>query len=374
MTHPEEIARRELRLELRERELERREREVTIREEKLGRLQEENLYLQEQIGADQKYQEIIGVGKPMQEVYELISRVAFADTTVLIQGETGTGKELIARAIHHHSSRKKRLLIRVNCATLPAALIESELFGHEKGSFTGAKGQHIGKFELANHGTIFLDEIGELPLELQVKLLRVLQEREIERIGGSQPIPVDVRVLAATNRNLFQEVAAGRFRSDLYYRLQVFPITLPPLRERTGDIPLLVLHYLKWFARKHVREVTSISQKAMKELMGYDWPGNVRELEHLMERSVLLSQGDVLKKVDIPDGAKKGEAVVNERPVRTMEENEKEHILFVLKKCNGKVFGKGGAAEALDMHVSTLNSRMRKLGIKKEQSYYTAFR
>ena len=382
MTKEEEILRRELELGQREQALARREEELGRLERQLEeirrtkqQLEEENLYLQEQIGGDRKYQEIIGVGKPIQEIYQLISRVAFTDTTVLIQGETGTGKELIARAIHRHSSRKKRLLVKVNCATLPASLIESELFGHERGAFTGATGQHIGKFELANHGTIFLDEIGELSPELQVKLLRVLQEREIERIGGNHAIRIDVRVLAATNRSLLSEVAAGRFRSDLYYRLYVFPITVPPLRERIEDIPHLVLHYIRLYAGKHGKEIKNISQKAMRDLMGYNWPGNVRELEHLIERSILLNQGDVIKKVDLPDGMEKGaSAAVSERPVKTMEENEKEYILFVLKRCNGKVFGKGGAAEALNMHVSTLNSRMRKLGIKKEQSYYAGFR
>jgi transcriptional regulator with GAF, ATPase, and Fis domain len=292
--------------------------------------------------------------------------VAAADSTVLILGETGTGKELIARAIHNSSLRKEKLMVRVNCGALPASLIESELFGHERGSFTGAIEQRIGKFELASGSTLFLDEIGELVPELQVKLLRALQEKEIERIGGKGVIKTNVRIIAATNRVLHKEVEAGRFRSDLYYRLNVFPITIPSLRERKEDIPSLVSYFISRYSRNTGKKVTTISQKVMQDLMVYDWPGNVRELEHLIERSVLLSTGTTIKEVYLPVKDRRSQSGITNTPrMKTIWENERDHIISVLQKCNGKIRGAGGAAEILDIPPTTLHSRMKKLGIKK---------
>jgi formate hydrogenlyase transcriptional activator len=333
-------------------------------------LEEEKLYLQQEVSGNYSFDEIIGSGKEMEEIYEQMSQVAFANSTVLILGETGTGKELIARGIHNASSRKDKLMVKVNCASIPENLIESELFGHEKGSFTGAIERRIGKFELANNGTLFLDEIGEMPLDLQVKLLRVLQEKEIERIGGKTVIKINVRVIAATNRDLLSEVKEGNFRNDLYYRLNVFPIVMPPLRNRKEDIPELTKHFIQRYSRSTGKKVDGISNNAMKDLMAYDWPGNVRELEHLLERSILISKGNIIKEFHLPmAGKKKLKPEQEDLYIKTNEENERDHILFVLKKCNGKIFGKGGAAQVLDMHVSTLNSRIRKLGIKKEQVF-----
>lgn len=333
-------------------------------------LEEEKLYLQEEAGSGFTYSDIIGSGEAIKKVFNLLSQVSFAQSSVLILGETGTGKELVARAIHNASPRKDKLMVKVNCATLPANLIESELFGHEKGSFTGAIERRIGKFELANHGTLFLDEIGEMPLELQVKLLRAIQEKEIERVGGNAVIRTDVRIIAATNRNLQKEVTEGRFRSDLFYRLNVFPITLPPLRDRKEDIPALATYFAERSARNTGKKDIRISNSAMKELMAYHWPGNVRELEHLVERSLLLTTGNIIRSIHLPltrlaDNNKEPD----NRYTRTLEEMEREYILAVLKKCNGKISGTGGAAEILGLHVSTLNSRMKKLGILKEQHF-----
>jgi len=330
-------------------------------------LEEENSYLLKEIGGGHDFKELIGSAPAMQEVFHLVSRVADSRSTVLLLGETGTGKELIARAIHNDSPRRDKMMIKVNCAALPEHLIESELFGHEKGSFTGAIEKKIGKFELANNGTLFLDEIGELPLDLQVKLLRVLQEREIERIGGKGTIPVDVRIIAATNRNIEKEVAERRFRADLYYRLNVFPIVVPPLRDRKADIPLLAAYFIERYAKYAGKHITGISEKFQQSMMAYDWPGNVRELEHLIERSILLTPGHILKETHLPG------VETDPRPrqdhFKTMQENERDHILSALKKCNGKISGPGGAAELLDIHVSTLNARIRKLGIRKDRSY-----
>lgn len=333
-------------------------------------LEEENQYLQGEVSSGYTYSDIVGVCAPMKKVFHLLSQVAFANSTVLILGETGTGKELIARAIHNSSSRSEKLMVKVNCAVLPPNLIESELFGHEKGSFTGATERRIGKFELANNGTLFLDEIGEMPLDLQVKLLRAIQEREIERIGGKSTIKINVRLIAATNRPLHQEVEKGRFRQDLYYRLNVFPITLPPLRERKEDIPALVSHFMDRFAKNTGKKIKHISGKAMKELMAYSWPGNVRELEHLMERSVLMTPGNTIREVHLPvnnkDEIKKR---LEDEYLKTHEENERDHIIRVLNKCNGKIYGPGGAAAILQLKVSTLNSKIRKLGIRKNKTY-----
>lgn len=327
------------------------------------KLEMENDYLREQIKTIYNFSEIVGSGAQMQKVYRLISRVAESDSTVLLLGETGTGKELIARAIHNTSPRKSKLMVKVNCAALPAHLIESELFGHEKGAFTGAIDRRIGKFELANNSTLFLDEIGEMPLELQVKLLRVLQERELERLGGRTTIKVDVRVIAATNRNLEAEVQAGRFRSDLFYRLNVFPINLPPLRERHEDIEPLANFFVAKFNKNTGKKVNGISLKVMQELKSYQWPGNVRELEHLIERSILLCEGNTLKEIHLPrhEDNKQTPGVYNV----TLEQIERVYIIDVLKRCSGKISGTGGAAEILEVPGTTLHSKMKKLGISK---------
>lgn len=314
---------------------------------------------------------IIGRSESLGQVLNLLQIVAPSETSVLILGESGTGKEKIAQSIHTLSPRKTKPLIKVNCATLPAALIESELFGHEKGAFTGATDRRIGKFEQAEGGTIFLDEIGEMPPDLQVKLLRVLQEKEIERIGGRNTIRINVRVIAATNRNLEEEVAGGRFRIDLYYRLNVFPILLPPLRERKEDIPLLADHFVHLYARKAGKKITGLSDRALKSLMHYHWPGNIRELENLIERSVLLSNGTNIEDIPIPTVRLEEIANLNggTQHTKTMEENERDHIQLVLAQCNGKVAGPNGAAERLGIPVSTLNSRMKKLGIQIEKQF-----
>ncbi|HUC82846.1 MAG TPA: sigma 54-interacting transcriptional regulator [Flavisolibacter sp.] len=333
-------------------------------------LEEERSYLQNEVSSGYTHSDIIGQSHSMQQVFHLLSQVSHVNSTVLILGETGTGKELIARAIHNASPRKDNLLVKVNCAVLPANLVESELFGHEKGSFTGATERRLGKFELANNGTLFLDEIGELPPDMQAKLLRAIQEKEVERIGGRSTIKINVRLIAATNRDLQQEVDAERFRRDLYYRLNVFPILLPPLRERKEDIPLLVAHFIEKYARNAGKKIKNISGMAMKELLSYSWPGNVRELEHLIERSILLTEGETIRHVYLPTNNKKEiKEVLKDNYLKTLDENEREHILQVLNYCKGKIFGPGGAAEILNVKVSTLNSRMKKLGIRKNKMY-----
>ncbi|WP_289661156.1 sigma-54-dependent transcriptional regulator [Flavobacterium panacagri] len=307
---------------------------------------------------------IIGSSPLLKEVIEKIKIVAPAETSVLILGESGTGKERAAHSIHELSGRKSSPIVVVNCAALPHSLIESELFGHEKGAFTGANSMRIGKFEQAHEGTIFLDEIGELPLDSQVKLLRVLQEKEIQRLGGNKTIKVNVRIVAATNRTLEKEVAEGRFRLDLYYRLNVFPIQLPTLKERAADIEALAHYFVKKYAVSSRKNVTGISPIALEQLMQYDWPGNIRELEHLIERNVLLAKTSEIEKFDLPSN--------NQQPLelklgglKSMEEMEKEHIMSALQLCNGKVSGPGGAAELLKMQPQTLFSKMKKLGIKQ---------
>jgi transcriptional regulator with GAF, ATPase, and Fis domain len=333
-------------------------------------LEEEKIYLQEEIQTSHNYSEIIGESPAIKKVFHWVRQVASSDSTVLLLGETGTGKELIARAIHNSSPRKNKLMIKINCAALPANLIESELFGHEKGSFTGAIERRIGKFELAHQGTLFLDEIGEMPLELQVKLLRALQEKEIERVGGKSTIKTDVRIIAATNRDLEKLVEEGKFRIDLYYRLDIFPIHLPPLRERREDIPLLASHFIFRFAKKSGRKIKNLNNQALKELMQYHWPGNIRELEHLIERSILLSPGETITEIHLP--IQKQRTVANnpipteEIILKTIDENERDYILKVLKYCKGKISGEKGAAELLGIPPSTLNSRMKRLGIKRE--------
>lgn len=311
---------------------------------------------------------IVGSSHLLLKVFDHLSQVAPIDTSILILGESGTGKERIADCIHRLSPRRNKPFVKVNCAALPASLIESELFGHEKGAFTGAADRRTGKFEQANEGTVFLDEIGEMPIELQAKLLRVLQEREIERLGSRAPIHINVRFIAATNRNLEKEVAEGRFRLDLYYRLNVFPLTLPSLRDRSEDIPALVAHFISVFNQKTGKRITSVTDKVMAQLQQYHWPGNIRELEHLIERSMLLSRGPNIEEVVLP-GFRQTEhipAPVTDNRIKTIHENERDHILSVLKKCNGRVWGAGGAAELLQVPPTTLHSKMKKLGIRKE--------
>jgi transcriptional regulator with GAF, ATPase, and Fis domain len=348
---------------LNSREMERQMEEVRCYKK---RLENEKYDLQNEPDTNSDPAEIIGKGPEIQKIYQAIRQVAVFNSTVFITGETGTGKELIAQAIHGNSNRRNKRMIKVNCAALPVNLIESELFGHERGSFTGAIARKIGKFELANNSTLFLDEIGELPSGLQVKLLRAIQEKEIERVGGKRTIKINVRIVAATNRNLQKEVAEGRFRGDLYYRLNVFPIFVPPLRSRLDDIPLLVSHFIQKLARKTGKNVTDISAKALGHLMKHNWPGNIRELENCIERSLLMSDRPVIERVELPGfGSLLSKSAGHSTLSKTLHENERDHIIAILKKCNGKVGGSGGAAEILDVNTSTLNSRMRKLGIRR---------
>ena len=332
-------------------------------------LQAENVYLQEEIKLSHNFNEIVGNSDELKYVLYKVEQVAAADATVLILGETGTGKELIARAIHQASLRQNRTLVKVNCAVLPANLIESELFGHEKGAFTGASARHLGRFELANGGTLFLDEIGELPLELQPKLLRVLQEGEFERVGGSQTIKVDVRIIAATNRNLKAEVQTGRFREDLWYRLNVFPLTLPPLRGRKGDIPLLVNHYVNQFSKKLGKPIQSIAPATIKALQDHAWPGNVRELANVIERAVINLQGPVLHLADKLEPAPAGhQSADGGNGRKRLAEMEKEIIYQRLVESDWKIEGPGGAAKSLGLNPSTLRLRMNKLGIRRPET------
>lgn len=315
------------------------------------------------------FEGIIGNSSQMVTVFNYIKKVAPSDTSVLILGESGTGKEKIAKSIHDLSPRKDKPLIIINCGAIPENLAESLLFGHEKGAFTGATDKRIGKFELANGGTIFLDEIGEMPLELQVKLLRVLQEREIERVGGLMPIKIDVRIIAATNKNLEEEVAAGRFRMDLYYRLHVFPIMVPSLKKRKEDIPELADHFIKIYSERMNRKTPVLSDNALQQIMNYDWPGNIRELEHLIQRTILLTEGNTIKNIEFSPSSKiHAQQNTDSFSIKTIMENERDYILYILKKCNGKISGVGGAAEILDIHPSTLNSKIKKLEIKREIS------
>lgn len=315
-----------------------------------------------------EFSNLVGKSPKFLETLARAKMVGATDTSVLILGESGTGKEMIAQAIHKISTRRYKPFVVVNCGTLPNNLIESDLFGHEKGAYTGAINKREGKFELADGGTIFLDEIGELPLELQVKFLRVLQEREIEPIGG-KPKKINVRVLAATNKDLEEEVAAGRFRIDLYYRLNVFPLMMPSLRERKEDIPLLANHFIKKYSNEAGTQPPMLSAEAANMLVQYDWPGNIRELENTMQRNIVMANGAVMESLDIP--VSKRAAVTNgngKGGFKTMIENERDHILAVLESCNWKISGKGGAAEVLDINVNTLNSRIKKLGIQRNNN------
>jgi len=326
------------------------------------RLMDEKMYHEEKHLQSLHFEDIVGQSPAISRVLAQISQVAATDTSVLILGETGVGKELVASAIHLHSHRNKRPLIRVNCSALPESLIPSELFGHEKGAFTGAIGRRTGRFELADGGTLFLDEVGDLPLEIQVRLLRVLQSKEFERIGGTETLHSDFRLLLATNQDLEQAIKAKRFREDLYYRINVFPLYVPPLRERKEDIPLLAYYFLKIYSTKTRKSFEGIPKKEMDKLMQYDWPGNVRELENIIERGAILSRGPSFQ-VPSLDTWSSGVFPTN-NDVATFKENECRHILQALEKTNWKVRGPGGAAELLDINPSTLSFRIKKLGIQ----------
>ncbi len=334
------------------------------------RLEEENDYLKEQIETIYNFSEIVGDGEQMQKVYRLMSLVADTNTTVLVLGETGTGKELIARAVHNASPRKDKLMVKVNCAALPANLVESELFGHERGAFTGAIDRRIGKFELANHSTLFLDEVGELTLEAQAKLLRVIQERELERLGGKQTIKVDVRLIAATNRDLEAEIQAGRFRADLYFRLNVFPIHIPPLRERPEDIEPLTHFFVQKYCRNTGKKIRKVAPAVIQQFRSYTWPGNIRELEHLVERSILLTTDGVLQDVFIPEHSDTDKLEPAYLANRSLEEVERSYLIEILRRCGGKISGNGSASEILKIPGNTLHSKIKKLGISKAD-YFT---
>jgi formate hydrogenlyase transcriptional activator len=316
----------------------------------------------DQDGDPRRFEQIIGNSAALEAVLEQVEQVAPTDSTALIQGETGTGKELIARAIHSVSSRCGRPFIKVNCAAIPFDLLESELFGHEKGAFTGAIAQKIGRFELADRGTLFLDEVGDIPLALQPKLLRVLQEQEFERLGSGRTHQVDVRLVAATHRNLVEMVKRNEFRSDLYYRLNVFPIVLPPLRARREDIPALVEHFVEIYARRMGKQIDRISPETMSELASYPWPGNIRELQNFIERSVILSSGNILQP---PLSSLKAAATAGFQEAVTLEEAERDHIRKTLEHTRWVVSGPHGAAARLGVKRSTLYFRMQKLGISR---------
>ncbi len=324
-------------------------------------LEQENIVLREQLCRVQKFDEIVGDSPPIRRVLESVEQVAATDATVLITGETGTGKELIARAIHRLSPRSRGPLVKFNCAAIPHTLLASELFGHERGAFTGAVARRKGRFEQANGGTLFLDEIGELPPEMQVMLLRVLQDREFERLGGGETVRVDLRIVAATNRDLAEDVRAGRFRSDLYYRLNVFPVHLPPLRERAEDVPLLTSHFAAKHGERFGRAISRIDRRAMNLLASYHWPGNVRELENVIERAVILSRNGALRvEPDVLPGATVVGGV-NER----LQTQEREAIESALRASRGRISGPNGAAKALGLAPSTLEFRIKRLGIDK---------
>ena len=330
------------------------------------RLSRENVYVESQIRSELHFDNIVGASEALRRVMREVETVAPTDSTVLIYGETGTGKELIARAVHNLSSRKAHTFVKLNCAAIPASLLESELFGHEKGAFTGATNQRIGRFELAHRGTIFLDEVGEIPLELQPKLLRVLQEREFERLGSTRTIQTDARLIAATNRDLKSMMESDKFRSDLYYRLNVFPVRVPPLRERPEDIPMLVRHFVQEFNRRNNRNIEVIPSDTMNALTRYAWPGNVRELQNVIERAVIVSTGPVLQVplADLQPGTPATPVRADEKNLRgLLNETERSQILRALEACNWVIAGHGGAAARLGMKRTTLQVRMQKLGI-----------
>ncbi len=326
-------------------------------------LAREKLYLEDEIRSELSFAEIVGRSEALRRVLRQIETVAPTDSTVLIHGETGSGKELVARAIHDRSARAGRTFVKLNCAAIPSGLLESELFGHQRGAFTGAISDRVGRFELASGGTVFLDEIGEVPLELQPKLLRILQEREFERLGSSRTLRTDARLLAATNRDLEAMVEAGTFRADLFYRLNVFPIHVPPLRERTEDIPLLVRHFVQQLGRKTRKKVETIPSETMAALQRYDWPGNIRELQNLLERALILSTGPVLH---VPlDGLKSRSGAPPTTAPRTLREAEREHVLAVLESTGWVLGGPNGAAVRLGLNRSTLQFRLKKLGLSR---------
>ena len=329
-----------------------------------NQLEAESAYLQEEIKSDHNFENIIGKSDTLKYVLHRVSEVASTDAPVLILGETGTGKELIARAVHDASSRNKHALVKINCANLPAALIESELFGHEKGAFTGADARRIGRFQLADKATLFLDEISEIPIDLQAKLLRVLQDGEFEPVGSSKTVKTDVRIIAATNRSLDEEVNDGRFRSDLLYRINVFPITVPPLRHRKEDIPLLVNWFVDKFNRKMGKGISSIPATLIKHLQSYDWPGNIRELENVIERAIITSKNSVLKLTEkLAANSSKPAVKTNQ----TLAEVERDHLLKTVEATGWKIEGNNGAAQLLGLAPSTVRSRMKKLGIKRPE-------
>jgi PAS domain S-box-containing protein len=336
--------------------------ERKMAEQELRKLQMEKMYLQEEIKAEYDFEQIVGDSGSIKKVFQDIESVAKTNATVLVTGETGTGKELIARAIHNLSLRNEKVMVKVNCSALPSGLVESELFGHEKGAFTGALSQKIGRFELANGGSIFLDEIGDLPLELQAKLLRVLQEGELERVGGSETIKVNVRIIAATNRHLGKAIEDGSFRADLYYRLNVFPIHIPPLRERREDVRSLVRHFVMKHGMAMGKRIKTIPQKVMQALVSYSWPGNVRELGNLIERAVIISHGN---RLELGDWLPRNGVSSDPTTISTLEELEKGHIIEVLELTGWRVSGEKGAARILGMKPTTLESRMKKLGIER---------
>ena len=333
-----------------------------------AQLSREKLYLEDEIRSDQQFEEIIGGSRALARVLREIQTVAPTDSTVLISGETGSGKELVARAIHQLSSRRERAFVKLNCAAIPTGLLESELFGHEKGAFTGAINARIGRFELAHRGTVFLDEVGEIPLELQPKLLRVLQEREFERLGSSRTLHSDARLIAATNRDLAALAAEQKFREDLFYRLNVFPVTVPPLRDRREDIPMLVRHFAQQFARRMKKTIETIPTETMEALTRYDWPGNIRELQNLIERAVILSAGQTLEVPVAALGARQLPAA-NREGGETLEEAGRRHIISALERSNWVLAGPNGAAARLGIKRSTLQFRMRKLGIVRPRQH-----
>ena len=326
------------------------------------KLTKEKHYLEEELRLEHGFEDIIGESKALKDMLKQVEVVAPTDSTVLIQGETGTGKELIARAIHRLSGRAERTFIKLNCAAIPTGLLESELFGHERGAFTGAISQKAGRFELADKGTIFLDEVGEIPLELQSKLLRVLQEQEFERLGSTKTVRVNVRLVAATNRDLKALIEEHQFRSDLYYRLNVFPLTLPPLRERRQDIPILVRYFTQHYAVRMKKNIQTVPAQTLEVLTRYAWPGNIRELENLVERSVILTQGTDLQ---VPISELQAESRLAVTPAVTLEEAEREQILRVLRETKWVIGGPGGAAARLGLKRTTLQSKMQKLGITR---------
>jgi transcriptional regulator with GAF, ATPase, and Fis domain len=330
-----------------------------------NRLVDENAYLQEALQAEAGFEGIVGESQVLRVTQRSIERVAPTDSTVLLRGETGTGKELIARAIHALSPRRQRPLIKVNCGAISPSLVESELFGHERGAFTGASQRRIGRFELADRGTLFLDEVGELPLELQVKLLRVLQEQEFERVGGDRTIRVDVRLIVATHRDLEADVKAGRFRADLFYRLNVFPVRVPPLRERLDDLSPLVGHFVQLYAKKLAKPLRGISERSLARLQAYSWPGNIRELQNVVERACVLAGGPVVEVTDAFDAGTATGGSSSAASLPTLEEMEREHIRTALERTGGRIAGPAGAAALLAIHPNTLRSRMERLGLRR---------